>query len=191
MPGSELPLNIFEPRYLHMVEDAMSSHRLIGMVQPAFASGAGERALSASGCAGRITQYRETADGRIELTLTGACRFDLGEELPTTRGYRLVVPDWSRFAADCEDRLDLPLEERDDLLRALRAYFEANDLQVDWQRMAQLPTRRMLNSLMCVLPVRNEDKQILLETVDDGERARLFASLLEANTATHDGMIRH
>ena len=105
LPHTELPLNIFEPRYLNMTNDALGSHRMIGMIQPD-PQGETEGRVYRTGCAGRITQFRETADCRIEMTLTGVCRFDLAEELSTTRGYRLVVPDWSRFAGDYEDHDD-------------------------------------------------------------------------------------
>jgi Lon protease-like protein len=189
MPGSDLPLNIFEPRYLNMVEDALSTHRLIGMVQPV--EHRDDRDLSRIGCAGRITQFRETADGRIELVLTGASRFVLGDELPTTRGYRMVVPDWTPFEADSGDHLDEPLRERDKLLDALRGYFEANELEVDWQRMTQLPPRRMLNSLLTVLPLEHGDKQTLLETVDDDARARLFSGMLLSASRGAQGVTRH
>ena len=191
MPGSELPLNIFEPRYLNMVEDALSGHHLIGMIQPAHGSGVPAAALCRSGCAGRITQYRETADGRIELVLTGACRFDAGEELPTTRGYRMLVPDWSRFAADCADTADERIPGHERLLAAVHAYFRAKDLQADWDRLERLGARRLLNSLTCVLPLDNTDRQALLETVDDGERARLFVRLLEDVTGAAAGSRPH
>ena len=102
LPWSELPLNIFEPRYLNMVSDALSSHRMIGMIQPD-PNEKGNAGLCHTGCAGCITQYRETDDGRIEMVLTGVCRFDLGEELPTTSGYRPVIPRWSRFSNDYTD----------------------------------------------------------------------------------------
>ena len=94
MPGVELPLNIFEPRYLNMINDAIESHRIIGMIQPD-PNGEGEDAVCRTGCAGRITQFREASDCRIEMVLTGVCRFDVGQELSTTRGYRLIVPDLS------------------------------------------------------------------------------------------------
>jgi Lon protease-like protein len=97
-----LPLNIFEPRYLNMINDALGGHRMIGMIQPDPAAGS-ESEVFRTGCAGRITQYRETADCRIEMVLTGVCRFDLVEELSTTRGYRMIVPDWSRFSEDYAD----------------------------------------------------------------------------------------
>ena len=191
MPGSELPLNIFEPRYLNMVEDALGSHRLIGMIQPALAAGAPRHALSRSGCAGRITQFRETADGRIELVLTGACRFDAGEELSTTRGYRMLVPEWGRFVADCAEPAPSALLQRAQLLTALHTYFDAKDLQADWSRLERLDARRVLNSLTCVLPLDNADKQALLETADEDERARLFIALLGTASAGAAGATQH
>jgi Lon protease-like protein len=189
MPGSELPLNVFEPRYLNMVEDALGSHRLVGMIQPAPDGNSTD--LCRIGCAGRITQYRETGDGRIELVLTGASRFVVREELRTTRGYRLVVPDWAPFAEDSSDRLDEPLGERENLLRALRGYFDANSLEVDWKRMTELPPRRMLNSLLTVLPLEETEKQTLLETVDDDDRARLFSGMLQSAAFGPEGLTRH
>jgi hypothetical protein len=102
-----------------------------------------------------------------------------------------VVADWSPFAVDSGDHLDEPLRERDNLLNALRGYFEANDLEVDWQRMTQLPPRRMLNSLLTVLPLEHEDKQTLLETVDDDARARLFSGMLLSASRGAQGVTRH
>jgi Lon protease-like protein len=121
MPGNELPLNIFEPRYLNMVSDALSTHRMIGMVQPD-PDARSEHELCRTGCAGRITQYRETSDGRIEMVLSGVCRYDLGEELPTTRGYRLIVPDWSRFSDDYADQEGKLCAEHDLLVQTLKRY---------------------------------------------------------------------
>ena len=91
LPATNLPLNIFEPRYLNMVQDAIESHRLIGMIQPRYDTA--NPGLYQVGCAGRITRYAETNDGRLEIALTGLCRFTIGEELSTTCGYRLVKPD--------------------------------------------------------------------------------------------------
>ena len=101
LPGGYLPLNIFEPRYLNMVQDAMEGHRLVGMVQPRDDSTKPE--LYQVGCAGRVTRYYETQDGRLEIVLSGLCRFRIGEELSTTRGYRLIKPDWSEFEIDYAD----------------------------------------------------------------------------------------
>jgi Lon protease-like protein len=191
MPNSELPLNIFEPRYLNMVEDALASHRLIGMIQPALEPDSPKQALSPSGCAGRITQYRETLDGRIEIVLTGVCRFDAGEEIRSTRGYRLVVPRWQRFAADCDESHESGLRQRGALDASLKRYFEVHNLQADWERLARLPAQRMLNSLISALPIGNGEKQALLETVDDEARAELFIGLLQHSSSGQQNETRH
>ena len=191
MPHSELPLNIFEPRYLNMVEDALGSHHLIGMIQPALAPDSPKQALSRTGCAGRLTQYRETPDGRIEIILTGVCRFDAGEEIPSTRGYRLVVPRWERFAADCDEASENEFRQRGALDASLKRYFELHDLHADWDRMAKLPAQRMLNSLIGALPIGNGEKQALLETVDDTARAELFIGLLQTSSSRPENETRH
>lgn len=191
MPYCDLPLNIFEPRYLNMVDDALSTHRLVGMIQPTPPGRSKKKALSRSGCAGRITQYRETHDGRVEIVLTGICRFDAGEELPTTRGYRLIKPSWSRFARDCGNAVDIDTQNATVLLAAVRHYLESKDLQINPVKLEELPRLQLLNSLVCALPFPAADKQTLLETVDDAERMRLFVSLLNANIASNDSVTRH
>ncbi len=191
MPYSDLPLNIFEPRYLNMIEDALSTHRLVGMIQPDASQAARDDGLSATGCAGRITQYRETRDGRFEIVLTGVCRFDTGLELPTTRGYRLIQPDWSRFAQDCSEKPGTEPDNAPELIEAIELYLDAKDLRIDAPRLEELPTLQLMNTLTCVLPLPAVDKQTLLETVDDAERTRLFVALLNANLATNDNVTRH
>ena len=191
MPHCNLPLNVFEPRYLNMVEDALSSHRLIGMIQPGTSQGASRDALSPTGCAGRITQYRETDDGRFEIVLTGVCRFDTGEEIPTTRGYRLVKTDWSRFGHDCQDVTAIDMQISADFADAVQQFLESKDLQVDATKLDELPKLQLLNSLTCALPLSAIDKQTLLETVDDFERMKLFVALLGANTTSNDSVTRH
>lgn len=191
MPGSELPLNVFEPRYLNMVEDALGTHRLIGMIQPNQSPQASDDELSQSGCAGRITQYRETKDRRIEIILTGVCRFDAGEELLTTRGYRMIRALWSRYAADCEDNVNTTLENGKQLLMSIRHYFQAQELEINWKRLEQLSHRQLLNSLTCVLPLAPVEKQALLETVDDTERAKLFIGLLDSDFSEKASVTRH
>lgn len=195
MPGNELPLNVFEPRYLNMVEDALGGHRLIGMIQPD-PEAENDSDLYGTGCAGRITQYRETNDGRIEMVLSGVCRYDLGEELPTTRGYRLIVPDWSRFAGDYrEGDTSEPGADRyadhDNMIRALRRYFEAKQLDVDWPMLDRLSSVRLMNSLSIALPLRVQEKQMLLETVDSAQRLNTFVALLESELERPESATRH
>ena len=131
LPGGRLPLNIFEPRYLAMFDDALASQRLIGMIQPCEASG--EEAapkVYETGCVGRITSFTETDDGRYLVTLCGLIRFDVVRELPSN-SYRQVEPDFSRFAGDLqEDRSKI---DRNRLMQVLSAYFEANAIEGDWE----------------------------------------------------------
>jgi hypothetical protein len=190
MPGSELPLNIFEPRYLNMVNDALGTHRMIGMVQPD-PDANDEAGLCRTGCAGRITQYRETGDGRIEMVLSGVCRFDLGDELPTTRGYRLVVPQWSRFAGDYEDHEDTLKSAQPLLLQTLKGYFKAEGLDVDWAMLERLSTVRLVNSMSMALPLSEADKQVLLETVQPAERLETFIALLGSASSSTGSATRH
>lgn len=189
MPGSDLPLNIFEPRYLNMVNDALSTHRMFGMIQPDPET-AGD-ALCQTGCAGRITQYRETSDGRIEMVLSGVCRFDLDELLPSTRGYRVAVTDWSRFAGDYADQEDRLPGEHNRLIRILRSYFEIKGLDTDWDQVERLPTVRLLDSLSMALPFNDHDKQVLLEAVEPEERLLQFISLLSSELQADDTITRH
>jgi Lon protease-like protein len=190
MPGNELPLNIFEPRYLNMISDALSSHRMIGMIQPD-PDATDRTGLFQTGCAGRITQYRETNDGRIEMALSGVCRYDISEELPTTRGYRLVIPDWSRFSDDYEDQNSDLRNEHDLLVHTLKSYFEVKDLEVDWSMLERLPTLRLMNSLSMALPLSEQSKQVLLETVKPVERLQTFAAMLESELRPPSSATRH
>ena len=190
MPGSELPLNIFEPRYLNMVSDALSTHHMIGMIQPD-PNASDSQILCHTGCAGRITQYRETNDGRIEMVLSGVCRYDLGDELPTTRGYRLIVPDWSRFNEDYSNHEDQLHGEHDRLIRLLKRYFDAKELQTDWSVLERLSTVRLMNSLSMALPISQHDKQMLLETVEPAQRLHIFTSLLGDGFQAPGAVTRH
>ena len=190
MPGAELPLNIFEPRYLNMIEDALGGPRLIGMIQPDPTADNGID-IYRSGCAGRISQYRETRDCRIEIVLTGVCRFDVGEELSTTRGYRMVVPDWTRFAGDYDD-LDGLLETRQpQLVTDLRAYFELKGFETEMDKLQRLPVMRLVDSLTMALPFESQEKQMLLESVDAASRLENFLALIRGQFEIPDSATRH
>ncbi len=190
MPGSELPLNIFEPRYLNMVCDALSTHRMIGMIQPD-PNARDVNVLCHTGCAGRITQYRETNEGRIEMVLSGVCRYDIGEELPTTRGYRLIVPHWSRFSGDYTNHEDQLRGEHDQLIRTLKRYFDVKGLQADWSMLERLSTVKLMNTLSMALPISEHDKQVLLETVEPAQRLHTFTSLLGDDFQVPGSVTRH
>ena len=190
MPGAELPLNIFEPRYLIMINDAIAGHRMIGMIQPD-PNGEGEDAVYRTGCAGRITQFRETSDCRIEMALTGVCRFDVDEELSTTRGYRLVVPDWSRFADDYADNTGLLQDEHERLLNMLERFFDIKGYEADLKMLKQLPPVRLIDSLTMALPFDAAEKQMLLESVGPDQRLANFIALIDGDFDVPDSVTRH
>ena len=190
MPAAELPLNIFEPRYLNMIEDALGGHRLIGMIQPDPASD-NEVDVCRTGCAGRITRYRETRDCRIEIVLTGVCRFDVAEELSTTRGYRMVKPDWTRFASDYDDIGALPDMCQARLLADLGKYFELKGFETDMDKLERLPAIRLVDSMAMALPFEPRDKQMLLESVDAASRLENFLALIRGQFEIPDSATRH
>src|SRR5690606_26641330 len=148
LPGGRLPLNIFESRYLAMIEDALRGSRLIGMLQPtAGAQGdVGAAPVYGTGCAGRITAFQETDDGRYLITLSGLIRFEVLGELATLRGYRQVQADWSPYAADLSPA-DPPGIDRTRLLEALRAYFEATGIAGDWTTIDKTPNEKLITSI--------------------------------------------
>ena len=190
MPGNDLPLNVFEPRYLNMVNDALSSHRMIGMIQPN-PDAVDETELYRTCCAGRITEYGETVDGRIEIVLSGVCRYDVDEVLVTERGYSLSVPNWSRFSGDYvveEDRLQ---GEHEHLVQTLKSYFKANGLDTDWSELQQMPTVKLMNSLSMALPFSEQDKQSLLETIEPEKRLFTFTALLGREHLASGSETRH
>jgi Lon protease-like protein len=186
LPGGQLPLQIFEPRYLNMVDDAMSGERLIGMIQT---RAGGERTaprLAGVGCAGRITSYAETGDGRYMITLTGVCRFAAGEELTVNTPYRLVRPNFARFAADLE-AADQEIEfDRAPFLVSLRRYLDRKGMAVEWEAVNSAPAGALINSLAMALPLDVAEKQALLEADTLEERQCALAALLEIDAAGDD-----
>lgn len=179
LPGGHLPLNIFEPRYLNMVRDAMQSDQLIGMIQPL--DDEPPFNLYTVGCAGRITRYEEKNDGRIELVLTGLCRFELEQELATTRGYRMIVPMWDRFTQDLESQSAPAAEATMSFKAALHAYLQRNEIEADWQMLDALNVEDLSNSLLSYLPLDPGDKQILLEADNFSTRLTAFTAILEGD----------
>src|SRR5215471_4234948 len=179
LPRGRLPLNIFEPRYLAMTRDALAGERLIGMVQPSEpADMRGNPPVYPTGCAGRITSFSETDDGRFLITLTGICRFRIGEELPLLEGYRRVVPEWGPFARDLDGEDETGFD-RDRLLRGLRAYFQQHQISADWDAVTAVPGERLVTSVAMICPFDPSEKQALLEAPDLEERARLLTAIVE------------
>lgn len=179
LPRGILPLNIFEPRYIAMVEDALARpDRLIGMIQPKSGSDSDPVPVFDIGCAGRITAMDETDDGRYLITLTGISRFHVQTEVPCTRGYRTVQADWQGYATDFRPVEDVTLD-RDRLGSALTGYFERNGIEADWQAISETPDERLVTSLCMICPFEPTEKQALLECADFGQRAELMTSLIE------------
>ena len=186
LPGTELPLNIFEPRYLNMVLDAIGGQRLIGMLQPDPAAPAVEPVgVYGVGCAGRIVAFNETDDGRLLINLKGVCRFAVGDELPLLRGYRRVTPDWSAFAADLalDDAFTL---ERDAFRTGMDDYLHRNGIRVDWDALEEMSDQRMVDFLAMHLPLAPEEKQALLQAPDSGARAETLLAVTRMATLAPD-----
>ena len=181
LPRGKLPLNIFEPRYLSMTQDALQSDRLIGMVQPRNADETGESPpVFPVGCAGRITSFSETDDGRYLITLSGLCRFRIERELPLISGYRRVVPDFKSYRADL-DAATAPIE-RNRLIAALRGYLKQQSISADWDSIDGAPDERLVTTLSMICPFSTSEKQALLEAPCLGERAKVLITLLEMAT---------
>lgn len=190
LPGGRLPLNVFEPRYLAMVDDALKGARMIGMIQPADAGP--HPMLRPVGCAGRIVTFAEAEDGRYLITLQGVCRFDAGEELPIENGYRRLRPGWARFARDLTDESGAMLN-RPRLFAALKAYFRRHEIDCDWKAVENTPDDRLVTLLSMVCPFEPDEKQALLEAPDSTARAKLMTAFVEtaALQRDDDGDIRH
>jgi Lon protease-like protein len=179
LPRGQLPLNIFEPRYLTMIDAVMSGSRVLGMIQTREPeSMVLKPALSAVGCAGRITSYTETDDGRYLVTLTGICRFRVAEELAAEMPYRRVHPDYGPFSSDliAMSETDFPRER---LLDALRLYLSQRDLKADWRSVMSAPAETLVNALAMLCPFEPAEKQALLEAPGWMERVETLVALLE------------
>jgi Lon protease-like protein len=182
LPQGRLPLNIFEPRYLAMVEDSLAAGRMFGMVQPDRRLGKGDTGpgLYRTGCLGRISSFNETDEGTYLITLSGLIRFTIIEEIEPQRGYRRVRAALAGFAADLEEEDNLPFE-RANLLQALRRYFARAGAEANWEAIDAMPDAALVVSLCMACPFDAEEKQALLEARDGAERARALLALLEIN----------
>jgi Lon protease-like protein len=184
LPQGRLPLNIFEPRYLAMVGDALARPRLIGMVQPLEGKGdAGEPPVYPVGCAGRVIAFSETDDGRYLITLEGIARFSIAAELPLVKGYRRIKADWSRYEGDLA-AADGASIDRARLLGALKPYFERNAIACDWDAIQKAPEDRLVAALAMVCPFSPSEKQALLEAENLPARTRMLTALIEMGGLT-------
>ena len=183
LPRGRLPLNIFEPRYLAMFDDALKTpHRLIGMVQPA--DNSRPPPLRSVGCAGRIVSFSETEDGRYLVVLAGICRFAPVEELEGFTPYRRVKADWSRWAHDLGKRDIDEGFDRPAFLALLKRYFAAAGLSTDWDSLKEADEEMLLNSLAMLCPFSAEEKQALLEADRLTDRRASLTALMEFAVAS-------
>src|SRR5947209_16625727 len=185
LPRTRLPLNIFEPRYLNMVDAAMDQSRVIGMIQPRDATEEKSKhpALAQVGCVGRITEYSETDDGRYLITLTGLARFHVADERNVSTPFRQVTADYALFAGDLLATEGPPIA-RDRLLTALKPYLTARAMETDWKSIEDAPAETLVNALSMLCPFAPGEKQALLEAPGLKERADVLIALLELANAS-------
>lgn len=180
-PRAQLPLNIFEPRYLNMIEDALKTNRLIGMIQPSRHTGDSltpqHPSLARVGTVGRITEFAETGDGRLLITLTGIIRFSLEEELSVITPYRQARVTYEDYSADLLARAGEETANREAFLQNFRELAQARQLQVDWSGIEMAPTEAVINAISMMAPLDPDDKQALLEASDLATRADVFMAL--------------
>jgi Lon protease-like protein len=183
LPRTQLPLNIFEPRYLAMIFDALASHRCIAMVQPTESqSGDGRQGdlvppeVYEVGCLGRITAFNETEDGRLLVNLQGLCRFRVTEELALHNGYRRVRVDWQPYAGDLHEDDEFRLD-REQFRAAMAAYFDGNGIRVDWEGLDKMSDERAVNFLSMHLPFTPPEKQALLEAASVEDRNKVLLAV--------------
>jgi len=179
LPHGALPLNIFEPRYLEMVDYALTGDRLIGMIQPTEHEDTTLKPkLSQVGCAGKITSFRETEDNRYLITLSGICRFRLTGEMDSTTPWRAGFCDFAAFAGDLAQMGDEDFP-RDRLLAALKTYLSSRDMKADWKSVMTAPGEALVNALAMMCPFDPAEKQALLEAQSFQDRASTLMALLE------------
>jgi Lon protease-like protein len=180
LPRARLPLHIFEPRYLQMVDDALKTrHRLIGMIQPREVPAAAEKRLHAIGCAGRLTGFSETEDGRYMITLSGLSRFRVLQEVQGFAPYRRCQVDWAPFARDLGGAENDAGFRRTEFMAGLKRYFEAMELSTDWGSLKGADEELLINSLSMLCPFAPEDKQALLEAPSLTTRRETLVTLIE------------
>jgi Lon protease-like protein len=190
LPKTRLPLNIFEPRYLAMIDSAIGSYRMIGMIQPKVPGeeedSAKKPVLSGVGCVGRIVEYSETDDGRYLITLLGIARFRTAGERDSQAAFRQVAADYSEFTRDLKlepEAISESAVARDKLVKALKPYLTEHAMQTDWKSIEEAPVETLVNALSMVCPFDAREKQALLEAPSVKDRADALITLLEMSNA--------
>ena len=178
-PKTQLPLNIFEPRYVQMLNAALATpHKLIGMIQPIAGS---DNSLKKVGCVGRVTSYNETDDHRYLITLNGIIRFEIENELDTTTQYRQVEVNYENFITDLKSE-DVTNVDRESLLKLIKKYLKNKSLLADWDIIQQTPTEQLINYSGVLVPFTPEEKQLLLEARTIMGRSRALEALYQSYT---------
>ena len=191
LPDGNMPLNIFEPRYLSMVEDVMKGDRIVGIIQPRFDETATtddkeQPSLCDIGCLGRLSAYQESGDGRLMINLAGICRFRLLKELDDINGYRIARV--AIFEDDLEENSEAAKTvDRDNLLRTFKQFLEANDMEADWEGVSEATTETLVNTLSMMSPYGPAEKQALLEAPDLKTRAETLIAITEIMLARASG----
>ena len=195
LPRATLSLNIFEPRYLAMLNDVLSGSRIIGVIQPVRTGGetGSESPLGKSaplrrvGCAGRVSSYQEIDDGRLAITITGLIRYDIIDEATTVMPYRVMSVSYDRFARDLNAGMGEEQIDRVKLLSVLKAYLEKNNFNADWESIQRASSESLINALSVMSPYSPEEKQALLEAADLKARAEVLMTLAEMEIAARGG----
>jgi uncharacterized protein len=185
-PRGQMPLNIFEPRYLNMIDDALAGNRLIGMIQPDGSGDPEKPGLSRVGCVGKMTAFAETDDGRYLITLTGICRFVVSREYQVKTPYRQIVADWHAFEEDLKPPRAFEGFDRSRLLDVLRTYLERNNLNADWSSIDEAQAEPLVNALSALCPFMPIEKQALLEAPTIDDRRDVLITLMEMDQGGHD-----
>jgi Lon protease-like protein len=183
LPDGTLPLNVFEPRYLNMIDDAMAGDRMIGVIQSRSGGDRQVPRLMAVGCVGRITSFTETPDGRYLITLTGVSRFSVRGELDLQTPYRQVRADYGDFTQDLLDDDEPDQAARDALFEALKSYLDHRGLAMDWDAVRSAPVNALVSSLCMALPFDSTEKQALLEAPSPADRRAALITLLRFDAA--------
>ena len=192
LPRSHLPLNIFEPRYLKMIDDALATDRVIAMVQPRFDEPGEDEdedapTLCEVGSLGRIVSVQESGDGRYLIQLAGICRISVVEELPTAQPYRKCRISAARFITDLEGEANGSEVDREALIKAFQGYLDANDLEADWKSVRAASNEALVNTLAMMSPYGPAEKQALLEAPDLAARAATLVAITEMEIARQSG----
>ena len=188
LPRARMPLVVFEPRYLEMIDDVLAGSRVLAIVQPADAEGgespAGKSApLRKVGCLGRLSAYQEADDGRLMITVSGIARCALAEEIKTDKPYRLWRADCTAFAADLDAGAGEDEVDRQALLSTFKSYLDAHNLKADWSTISQSSNEALVNALSIMSPYGPEEKQALLEAPDLKKRAEVLVALAQMELA--------